>query len=169
LRDPGAYFRRPPNNKEIRVKRTLAALAAAALPALVLAQQQTPVDVTFSSLDKNRDGFVTRDEAKANKRIAKHFGAGDANKDGKLSPDEFTKSNELVQKDILRDSEITTKVKGEFLITKGIPSTAISVRTEESVVMLSGFVENKDQIAKAIEVAKSVSGVKSVRSALQVN
>jgi osmotically-inducible protein OsmY len=34
--------------------------------------------------------------------------------------------------------------------------------------MLSGFVENKDQIAKAIEVAKGVSGVKAVRSSLQV-
>ena len=150
------------------MKRILAALAAAALPAVAPAQQQTPADVTFNGLDKNRDSFVNRDEAKANKRIAKHFGTADANKDGKLSPDEFTKANELAQKDILHDTEITTKVKGEFLIAKGIPSTAISVKTEESVVMLSGFVENKDQIAKAIEVAKGVSGVKAVRSSLQV-
>jgi hyperosmotically inducible protein len=150
------------------VKRTLAAVVAAVLPVLASAQQQTPADVTFNTLDKNKDSFVSRDEAKANKRIAKHFGESDANKDGKLSPDEFTKANELAQKDILRDTEITTKVKGEFLVTKGIPSTAISVKTEESVVMLSGFVENKDQIAKAIEVAKGVSGVKSVRSSLQV-
>jgi hyperosmotically inducible protein len=150
------------------LKRTLAAVAAAALPALVAAQQQAPADVTFSSLDKNKDNVVTREEAKPNKRITKHFGTADANKDGKLAPDEFAKANELAQKDALRDTEITTKVKGEFLITKGIPSTAISVKTEESVVMLSGFVENKDQIAKAIEVAKGVSGVKSVRSTLQV-
>jgi hyperosmotically inducible protein len=150
------------------MKRTLAALVAAALPAVATAQQQTPADVTFHSLDKNKDGFVSRDEARANKAIAKHFAAGDANKDGKLSPDEFAKPNELAQRDGLRDGEITAKVKGEFLITKGIPSTAISVKTEEGVVMLSGFVENKEQIAKAIEVAKGVSGVKSVRSTLQV-
>jgi hyperosmotically inducible protein len=150
------------------VKRALAVLAAAALPAVAVAQNQTPADVTFNNLDKNKDAFVSRDEAKANKRIAKHFGAADANKDGKLSPDEFAKANEAAQKDILHDTEITTKVKGEFLITKGIPSTAISVKTEESVVMLSGFVENKEQIAKAVEVAKGVSGVKAVRSTLQV-
>lgn len=150
------------------MKRALAALAAAALPGLALAQQQTPADVTFNNLDQDRNGFVSRDEAKANKRIAKRFGEADANKDGKLAPDEFAKANEMAQKDILADTEITTKVKGEFLITKGIPSTAISVKTEEHVVMLSGFVENKEQIAKAIEVAKGVSGVKSVRSSLQV-
>jgi len=150
------------------VKRALAALAVVALPTLVVAQQQTPADVTFNALDKNKDNFVSREEAKANRRIAKHFGESDANKDGKLSPDEFAKANELAQKDILLDTEITTKVKSEFLITKGIPSTAISVKTTDSVVMLSGFVENKDQIAKAIEVAKGVSGVKSVRSTLQV-
>ena len=150
------------------MKRALAALAVVALPTLVVAQQQTPADVTFNALDKNKDNFVSREEAKANRRIAKHFGESDANKDGKLSPDEFAKANELAQKDILLDTEITTKVKSEFLITKGIPSTAISVKTTDSVVMLSGFVENKDQIAKAIEVAKGVSGVKSVRSTLQV-
>jgi len=150
------------------VKRALAALAVVALPTLVVAQQQTPADVTFNALDKNKDNFVSRKEAKANRRIAKHFGESDANKDGKLSPDEFAKANELAQKDILLDTEITTKVKSEFLITKGIPSTAISVKTTDSVVMLSGFVENRDQIAKAIEVAKGVSGVKSVRSTLQV-
>ena len=150
------------------MKRALAALAVVALPTLVVAQQQTPADVTFNALDKNKDNFVSRKEAKANRRIAKHFGESDANKDGKLSPDEFAKANELAQKDILLDTEITTKVKSEFLITKGIPSTAISVKTTDSVVMLSGFVENRDQIAKAIEVAKGVSGVKSVRSTLQV-
>ena len=150
------------------MKRALAALAVVALPTLVVAQQQTPADVTFNALDKNKDNFVSREEAKANRRIAKHFGESDANKDGKLSPDEFAKANELAQKDILLDTEITTKVKSEFLITKGIPSTAISVKTTDSVVMLSGFVENRDQIAKAIEVAKGVSGVKSVRSTLQV-
>ena len=42
---------------------------------------------------------------------------------------------------ITADSAITTKVKTTFL-TKGIPSTAISVETYEGIVQLSGFVDN---------------------------
>ncbi|MBP9150412.1 MAG: BON domain-containing protein [Rhodoferax sp.] len=99
--------------------------------------------------------------------MTKRFAKFDANKDGKLQEAEYLKAGQDNDKRVLADSAITTKVKGEFLITKGIPSTAISVETYEGTVQLSGFVDSKEQIAAAAKVAKSVSGVKSVQNNLK--
>jgi hyperosmotically inducible protein len=60
------------------------------------------------------------------------------------------------------DGWITTKVKSELMATKDIPSTKISVTTTNGVVMLSGVVDNKAQMQKAISAAKGVKGVHSV-------
>ena len=121
----------------------------------------------FATHDKNADGALSKAEVSSDKEITKRFAKFDANKDGKLQEAEYLKAGQDNDKRVLADSAITTKVKGEFLITKGIPSTAISVETYEGTVQLSGFVDNKEQIAAAVKVAKSVSGVKSVQNNLK--
>lgn len=122
----------------------------------------------FATLDKNSDGGLSRSEVASEKEIAKRFNRFDANKDGKLQEDEFLKAAQENDKRVLADTAITTKVKSEFLITKGIPSTAISVETYEGKVQLSGFVESQEQIAAAAKVAKAIAGVKSVLNNLKV-
>ncbi|MBV5296917.1 MAG: BON domain-containing protein [Rhodoferax sp.] len=122
----------------------------------------------FATLDKNSDGGLSRSEVAGEKEIAKRFSRFDANKDGKLQEDEFLKAAQENDKRVLADTAITTKVKSEFLITKGIPSTAISVETYEGKVQLSGFVESQEQIAAAAKVAKAIAGVKSVLNNLKV-
>lgn len=122
---------------------------------------------SFATHDKNGDGALSKAEVASDKEITKRFAKFDANKDGKLQEAEYLKAGQDNDKRVLADSAITTKVKGEFLITKGIPSTAISVETYEGTVQLSGFVDNKEQIAAAVKVAKSVSGVKSVQNNLK--
>lgn len=124
-------------------------------------------NTAFTNLDKNSDGALTQDEVSGDKEITKRFARFDANKDGKLQEAEFLKAGQNNDKRVLADSAITTKVKSQFLITKGIPSTAISVETYEGTVQLSGFVDTKAQITAAINVAKSVSGVKSVQNNLK--
>jgi Ca2+-binding EF-hand superfamily protein len=47
----------------------------------------------FGQLDKNKDGYISRQEAKGSDH-AKDFGKYDANKDGKLSKDEFSKAEQ---------------------------------------------------------------------------
>ena len=121
----------------------------------------------FVALDKNSDGALTRAELSAEKEIIKRFAKFDANKDGKLQEAEFLKAGQDNDKRVLADTAITTKVKSEFLITKGIPFAAISVETYESTVQLSGFVDSKEQIAAAVKVAKSISGVKAVQNNLK--
>ena len=62
------------------------------------------------------------------------------------------------------DTWITTKVKTELMATKGIPSTDISVTTTNGSVTLSGVVETKAQVQKAVAVAHAVKGVTKVDS-----
>lgn len=63
------------------------------------------------------------------------------------------------------DAWITTKVKSEFATTKGVDATDISVTTKEGAVMLSGTVASSAEKAKAVKLAHSVKGVKSVSTA----
>jgi hyperosmotically inducible protein len=50
----------------------------------------------------------------------------------------------------------------------GFQSLKVSVKTYKGEVQLSGFVDNSAQMMRAEEIAKSVEGVKSVKSALSV-
>lgn len=152
------------------MRSTLAILAVLAASA-VLPQHATAKDAknqAFANLDKNSDNVLSKDEAAADKELAKRFDKFDANKDGKLSEEEFIKANQDNDKRVLADSAITTKVKGELLITKGIPSTSISVSTYEGRVQLAGFVDTKEQVAAAGKVAAAVSGVQKVQNDLKV-
>ncbi|ELY6291069.1 molecular chaperone OsmY [Cronobacter sakazakii] len=66
------------------------------------------------------------------------------------------------------DSAITAKVKAALVDDEQIKSTDISVKTEKSVVTLSGFVESQAQAEEAVKIAKGVEGVTSVSDKLHV-
>ena len=62
------------------------------------------------------------------------------------------------------DTWITTKVKAELATTEGIKSGDIDVTTKNGLVTLSGVVNSKAQMQKAVALAKSVKGVRQVDS-----
>lgn len=62
------------------------------------------------------------------------------------------------------DSVITTKVKAAVLNEPSLKSSEINVETFKGVVQLSGFVNSQADINKALEVARGVNGVKSVKN-----
>ncbi|MDT7372128.1 molecular chaperone OsmY [Citrobacter freundii] len=66
------------------------------------------------------------------------------------------------------DSTITAKVKAALVDHDSIKSTDISVKTDQKVVTLSGFVESQGQAEEAVKVAKGVEGVTSVSDKLHV-
>ncbi|MCJ7600093.1 MAG: BON domain-containing protein [Desulfobulbaceae bacterium] len=66
------------------------------------------------------------------------------------------------------DSVITTKVKAEILKDDTLKSSEINVETFKGVVQLSGFVNSQGDIDKAVEVARSVKGVTSVKNDMRV-
>lgn len=66
------------------------------------------------------------------------------------------------------DAKITTKIKLKFLEDKEIKAFSIDVDTVNGVVTLTGMVETEEQRRRAVEIAKSVTGVKAVVNNIQV-
>lgn len=66
------------------------------------------------------------------------------------------------------DTVITTKVKAAILNEPGLKVAEINVETFKGVVQLSGFVSSKADENKAVAVANSVKGVKSVKDDMRV-
>ena len=66
------------------------------------------------------------------------------------------------------DSVITTKVKSLLAADDFLKSFKIGVETYKGTVQLSGFVNSQKAVDKAIEIARSVKGVTSVKNDLIV-
>lgn len=66
------------------------------------------------------------------------------------------------------DTAITTKVKAAMLNAPGLRSGDINVETFKAVVQLSGFVNSQAQMSQAMQVAKGVDGVKSVKNDMRL-
>jgi osmotically-inducible protein OsmY len=66
------------------------------------------------------------------------------------------------------DSVITTKVKAAILNDSDLKVNEINVETFKGVVQLSGFVRSQANIDKAVQVARGVAGVKSVKNDMRV-
>jgi len=66
------------------------------------------------------------------------------------------------------DSVVTTKVKAAILNDPKLKVLQINVETFKGVVQLSGFVDSKAMKDHAVEVARGVAGVKSVKDDMRV-
>lgn len=66
------------------------------------------------------------------------------------------------------DTVITTKVKAAVLKEPSLKSAEINVETFKGVVQLSGFVSSQADINKAAEIARGISGVKSVKNDMRL-
>lgn len=66
------------------------------------------------------------------------------------------------------DTVLTTKVKAAVFNEPTLKSAEINVETFKGVVQLSGFVRSQADANKAVEVARGVKGVKSVKSDMRI-
>jgi osmotically-inducible protein OsmY len=66
------------------------------------------------------------------------------------------------------DTVITTKVKAAIFNEPSLKSAEINVETFKGVVQLSGFVSSSAAERKAVEVARTVGGVKSVKNDMRL-
>ena len=71
--------------------------------------------------------------------------------------------------DYVDDAAITAKVKSAILTDPLLKGASIEVTTVNGVVTLKGTVNDEPDIARAIEVANTQTGVKSVQNSLVVN
>ncbi|MBU1225325.1 MAG: BON domain-containing protein [Gammaproteobacteria bacterium] len=66
------------------------------------------------------------------------------------------------------DTVITTKVKAAIFDNPTTKASEINVETYKGVVQLSGFVISQDAANKAVELARGVNGVKSVKNDMRL-
>ncbi len=66
------------------------------------------------------------------------------------------------------DTVITSKVKTAVLAESSLSSAEINVETFKGVVQLSGFVNSRADITKAVAVARNVPGVTSVKNDMRL-
>jgi len=66
------------------------------------------------------------------------------------------------------DAILTTRVKALIFEDSTLKSMEIGVETFKGVVQLSGFVSSQANINRAVEIARGVSGVTSVKNDMQL-
>ncbi len=66
------------------------------------------------------------------------------------------------------DTAITTQVKAAIFNAPGLKSTEINVETFKGTVQLSGFVSSRDDMGRAVDLARGIKGVTSVKSDMRV-
>jgi hyperosmotically inducible periplasmic protein len=70
--------------------------------------------------------------------------------------------------EMVDDASITTKIKAEFVRDETVKALQVNVDTFKGVVNLSGFVDTPAQKTRAEDIARTVSGVTSVRNNIEV-
>ena len=75
-----------------------------------------------------------------------------------------SKSKQESPGEYVDDAIITAKVKAAVLEEPSLKSAEINVETYKGMVQLSGFVRSRADINRAVEVAKGVKDVKSVKN-----
>lgn len=71
--------------------------------------------------------------------------------------------------EFIDDSFITTHIKTSFMNDELLTASAIEVTTVNGVVTLKGHVDSEQRVAKAIALANSQRGVKSVQNELMID
>jgi len=66
------------------------------------------------------------------------------------------------------DTVITTKVKAAIFNEPSLKSAEINVETFKGTVQLSGFVSSNANINRAVEIARGVGGVTSVKNDMRL-
>jgi osmotically-inducible protein OsmY len=118
----------------------------------------------------DRAGDHTRDATATAARKTDHAmdRAGDDSRQAAATTADKTHDAAAKTRIAASDTAITTKVKAGLVKEPNLDSLGIHVETEKGVVMLSGFVNSKEEADKAVKVAKGVDGVNKVKSAIKV-
>lgn len=66
------------------------------------------------------------------------------------------------------DAVLTTKIKSTFVGDSRLKANDINVKTYKGIVQLSGFVDTQAEADRAVQLARTIKGVKAVNNSLIV-
>ncbi len=113
-------------------------------------------------------GDVTSAEQKSQALSVAKEVKGVSHVNDKLTVHHKSSSETATLKGYAGDTAITSEVKAKLLADDIVPSRNVKVETNAGAVPLTGTVASAAQAERAAEIAKAVSGVKSVRNDLSV-
>jgi len=70
--------------------------------------------------------------------------------------------------EVIDDTALTARVKAALVANPATQARSIQVDTREGVVQLHGFVNTQAEANTAVQEARAIQGVKSVRNDLQI-
>lgn len=150
----------------------LAASAAIGAASVMAAGEPQNANPKFLKMDRNNDGFITRDEVVGVRWYDKAFDQADENRDGRLDATKFVKAEAIQDRmaagNYVSDTALKAKVKTALIRERGLKSHDLDLEVVGGEVLLSGFVRDEEQRSKALHAANSVRGVASVRDAMVV-
>lgn len=79
-----------------------------------------------------------------------------------------TGQNQSSTGEYVDDSVITTKVKAAFFNEPTLKSAEINVETFKGTVQLSGFINSRADMTKAVELTRTVRGVESIKNDMRL-
>ncbi|HEV8131649.1 MAG TPA: BON domain-containing protein [Acidobacteriota bacterium] len=94
--------------------------------------------------------------------------AGNAINEAAKKASEETKEATKKMGEIASDASITAKIKMKFASDEKVSAMNVGVDTKDGMVTLTGEVASKEERERAVELAKSVEGVKMVHSNLKI-
>lgn len=137
-------------------------------PAAYAAPDAAPA-VGFKVYDKNGDRLVSPDEFRAQGGEAEAFRAADVDRDNRLDAGEFARARRHPFKagHYVPNALITAEAKAR--LQQSVARDAeVDVHTHKGMVLLSGWVNRPQHIARAEQIVRGVPGVSLVSNDLRV-
>ena len=145
-----------------------AALDKSALDAAARYDRHGITDRDFVRLDKNFDGFLTREELDpALGQALKRF---DANRDGRLNESEYRNAESILEREreaaSVSDEVLVKDVRAALAKVPGVDLPNTKVESEQGTVAMVGIVEDAEVARQALDLVKRIQGVKRIDNRL---
>jgi cytochrome c5 len=147
-----------------------AAIDSTVLDAAARYEKLGIVDRDFIRLDGNFDGLLSRQELAGDAVLVAGLGRFDENRDGNLSPAEYRKAEETLERERaaadVDDTTLVRAVRSALAKVQGIDPQAIKVEADRGAVAMMGLVPNAEAVRHAYGLVRRISGIKKIDNRL---
>jgi cytochrome c5 len=150
-------------------------VAAAGLPAVVpeAAARYEARGITnrdFIRLDRNLDGYLSRDEVEHDAELAHSLARFDADRDGKLSEAEYIALETALERETAEpdvdDATLLAAVRAALARVRGLPVNTMKIEAVSGTVTMAGIVEDAEAARQAHSAIRRIKGIKRIDNRL---